>query len=97
MLQAPSPFRSHTCGYAIWSHWRSPTSSCPAISASPILTTPSPLMSPQAIGMVVVVGCVVLLVVVVGGVVVVLVKVVVLVDSGVVVLVGGVVVVVGGG
>ena len=49
MLQAPSPFTSHTSGWmnGATPHWRSPTSNWATTSASPMLTTPSPFTSPQ--------------------------------------------------
>src|SRR5579862_5503178 len=87
MLQALSRFTSHSsgCTKGAWPHWRSPTSNCATISASPMFTMPSPFTSPQAAGAVVVV--VVVLVVAVVDEVVVVEVVVVVVDVVVVVVV----------
>src|ERR1051326_8057222 len=90
MLQKPSLLMSHSSGWVKddWPHSRSPTSYCAVMSASPMLTMPSPFTSPQ--GSVVVVDVVDVVVVVVRVVVVVLEVVVVVVEVVVVVVVGNV-------
>src|SRR5207249_8756056 len=50
MLQAPSPFTSHSVGYGIAEQARAPTSNCAINRASPMFTTPSPFTSPQEKG-----------------------------------------------
>src|ERR1051326_3052964 len=95
MLQKPSLLMSHSSGWVKddWPHSRSPTSYCAVMSASPMLTMPSPFTSPQGSVVVVdVVDVVVLVVVVLEVVVVVSVVVVVVVVVGRVVVVVEVVV-----